>query len=44
MSTLALIHPATVEARVRQLAQDLGSGAWDAKHGELCQLDSLGIG
>jgi len=44
ISTLTLIDPTTVEARLRRLADDLQSGAWDAKHGELRWLDSLDVG
>jgi len=44
MSTLGLINTTTVKARLRRLADDLHSGAWDAKHGELRGLDALDIG
>jgi SAM-dependent methyltransferase len=44
MSTFGLIDPATVKARLDRLADDLKSGAWDARHGELRKLDALDIG
>lgn len=44
MSTFALIEPAVVEAGLQQLEDDLRSGAWDAKYGELRRLASFDVG
>lgn len=44
MSAVALTEPALVDEGVRRLRVDLGSGAWDRRHGHLRELDSLDLG
>lgn len=44
ISTFALLDATVVETGLRQLEDDLRSGAWDAKYGELRRLASLDVG
>jgi len=44
ISDLAQLDPAVRAARTEQLRADLASGAWDAKHGALRQLDEKDFG
>ncbi len=44
-SGFARMSPAVIERAVTRLRADLGSGAWDARHGELRRLgaDDAGL-
>lgn len=44
MSAFALLSAAETEPGLRRLAADLASGAWDARHGRLRELDELDCG
>lgn len=44
MSTFAHIDPGAREAGLHRLAEDLASGAWQHRYGELLDLDELDLG
>jgi ubiquinone/menaquinone biosynthesis C-methylase UbiE len=44
ISQFNLIEPAAVARGMERLADDLASGAWDSRHGELRTLDALDLG
>lgn len=44
ISCFALLEPADVDERMGRLADDLASGAWDARHGALRERSSLDAG
>lgn len=43
-STFALIEASVLDDRLRHLAEDLQSGAWDAQYGALRKTEALDIG
>jgi SAM-dependent methyltransferase len=43
-SGLARMHPAVIERLVTRVGDDLESGAWDARHGDLRRLDAYDAG
>jgi SAM-dependent methyltransferase len=44
MSCFAQLDPAVRAARTEELRADLASGAWDAKHGALREMDEINLG
>ncbi len=44
MSGFARLDPAVVDRAMRRLRSDLESGAWDARYGQLTELDSFDSG
>lgn len=44
ISQFNLVDPTAVTRGIRRLAQDLASGVWDRRHGQLRTLDALDLG